>query len=139
MNPLTRKIFVALFAVMLGISLVAPQAGAVDHCIGSMCPRCNWVMHPTSESVPAIGFDGQMCGSSFTSSPCNLHNYPDSNTKIFTVTSIKQDQQKTGGSITFAVFRAPLVQNAFGNGKRDQSRLTFDTIPIYLQNLSLLC
>ena len=139
MNPLTRKIFVFLFAVMLGISLVAPHADAVDHCIGSMCPHCNWVMHPISESVSAIGFDGQMCDSSFTTSPCNLHNYPDLNTKIFTVTSIKQDRQKTGGAITFAVFRASLVQSSTGKGKRDQSRFTFDTIPIYLQNLSLLC
>lgn len=139
MNPLTRKIFVVLFAVMLGISLVAPQADAVDQCIGSMCSHCNWVVAPTSESVPAVGFDGQTCDSSFTTSPCSLNNYHDSNTKIFTVTSIKQDQQKTGGPIIFAVFRASLVQNATGNGKRHQSRFSFDTIPIYLQNLSLLC
>jgi hypothetical protein len=139
MNPLTRKIFVVLFAVMLGISLVAPHVGAVDHCIGSMCSHCNWVVPPISESLPSVGFDGQMCGSSFTTSPCSLNNYPDSNTKIFTVTTIKQDRQKTGGAITFAVFRTSLVQNAIGNGKRDQSRFSFDTIPIYLQNLSLLC
>jgi hypothetical protein len=139
MNSLTRKIFVALLAVMLGISLVAPQADAVDHCIGLMCSHCNWVLPPISESVPAVGFDGQMCGSSFTTSPCSLNNQPDSNTKIFTVTTIKLDRQKTGGAIPFAVFRASLVQNAIGNGKRDQSRFKFDTIPIYLQNLSLLC
>ena len=139
MNPLTRKIFVALFAVMLGISLVSPQVGAVDHCIGSMCSHCNLVVPPTSESVQAVGFDGHMCDSSFTTSPCSLNTYPDSNTKVFTVTSIKQDRQKTGGAITVAVFRASLVQNSTGNGKRDQSRFTFDTIPIYLQNLSLLC
>lgn len=139
MNPLTRKIFVVLFAVMLGISLVSPYADAVDHCIGSMCSHCNWVMHPTSESVPAVGFDGQMCDSSFTTSPCSLNTYPDSNTKIFTVTSRKQDRQKTGGPITFTVIRASLVQNSTGNGKRHQSRFAFDTIPIYLQNLSLLC
>jgi hypothetical protein len=139
MNPLTRKIFVGLFAVMLGISLTAPQADAVGHCIGSVCSHCNWVLLPTSESVPTVGFDGQMCDSSLTTSPCSLNNYPDSNTKIFTVTSIKQDQQKTGGSITFAVFKASLVQNAIGNGKRDQSRFSFDTIPIFLQNLSMLC
>lgn len=139
MNPLTRKIFVVLFAVMLGISLVAPKADAVDHCIGSMCSHCNWVLPPISESVPAVGFDGQMCGSSFTTSPCSLNNHPDSDTKIFTVSTIKQDRQKTGGAILFAVLRASFVQNAIGNGKRDQSRFSFDTIPIYLQNLSLLC
>ena len=139
MNPLTRKIFVVLFAVMLGISLVSPYADAVDHCIGSMCSHCNWVMPPIGGSIQAVGFDGQICDSSFATSPCNLHNHPDSNSKIFAVTSIKQDQQKTGGSLTFDVLNASLVQNSTGNGKRIQSRLTFDTIPIYLQNLSLLC
>jgi hypothetical protein len=139
MNPLTRKIFVVLFAVMLGVSLITPQADAVGQCTGSMCSHCNWVMPPIGGSIPAVGFDGQICDSSFATSPCNLNNHPDSNSKIFAVTSIKQDQQKTSGSLTFDVFRASLVQNSTGNGKRIQSRLTFDTIPIYLQNLSLLC
>ena len=139
MNSLTGKLFVVLFAVMLGISLITPQAGAFDHCIGSMCSHCNWVMTPIGESVPAAGSGGQKCDSPFTTSPCNLHNYPASNTKIFTVTSTKQDRQKTGGTITIAVFDTSFIQNVIGNGKRVQSRLTFDTIPIYLQNLSLLC
>ena len=139
MNPLTRKIFIVLFAVMLGISLVAPHADAVDHCIGSLCSHCNWVMPSMIESIPEAGFNGQKCDSSFSNTPCNLHNYPDSNTKIFAVTSTKQDRQKTGGTITIAVFDTSFIQNVIGNGKRVQSRLTFDTIPIYLQNLSLLC
>jgi hypothetical protein len=139
MNPLTRKIFVVLFAVMLGISLIAPHADAADHCIGSMCSHCNWIMHPISESVPVVGFDGQMCDSSLSTSSCSLNNYPDSNTKIFTVTSIKQDRKKTGDAFTFFDFSASLVQNSTGNGKKDQSRFTLDTIPIYLRNLSLLC
>jgi hypothetical protein len=139
MNPLTRKIFVVLFAVMVGVSLIGPHADAFDHCIGSMCPNCNWVMSPISDSASAADVDGQMCDSSFTTSHCSLNNYPDSNTKIFAVTSIKQDRQKTGGPVAFAVLRASLAQTSIGNGKKGQFRLTFDTIPIYLQNLSFLC
>jgi len=139
MNSLTRKIFVVLFAVMLGISLIAPHVDAVDHCIGSMCSHCNWVMLPISESVPAAGFDGQMCDSSFTTSPCSLNNYPDSNTKIFTVTSIKQDRQKTGGSFAVAIFGTSLLQNVSKKGNGDHFQITTETIPIYLKNLSFLC
>jgi hypothetical protein len=139
MNPLTRKIFVFLFAVMLGISLVSPQADAVDHCIGSMCSHCNWVVPPISESLPSVGFDGQMCGSSFTTSPCSLNNYPDSNTKIFTVTSIKQDRQKTGGSFAVVIFGTSLLQNVSKKGNGDHFQITTETIPIYLKNLSFLC
>ena len=139
MNSLARKIIVVLFAVMLGISLITPKADAVDHCMGSMCSHCTWMMPPMSESIPAVGFDGQMCDSSFATSPCNLNNLPDSNTKIFTVTSTKRNRQKTDSSITVAVFGTSLLQNVIKNGKRGQFRITSDTIPIYLQNLSLLC
>jgi hypothetical protein len=139
MNSLARKILIVLFAVMLGTSLVAPHADAVGHCIGSMCSHCDFIMPPMSESIPAAGFNGQMCDSSFTTSPCSLNTHPDSNTKIFTVTSTEQNRQKAGGSFTFAVSGTSLVQNAVGNGKIGQLRITSDTIPIYLRNLSFLC
>lgn len=139
MNSLARKIIVVLFAVILGISLITPQADAVDHCKGSLCFHCNRMVPQSNQLIPTIGFGGQICDSSFATSPCNLNNYQDSNTKIFIVTTIKQSRQKTGCSITFAVFGTSLVQNAIGNGNRGQFRMTSDTIPLYLQNLSLLC
>lgn len=139
MNSLASKIIVVLFAVMLGINLTTPKADAVDHCMGSICSHCNWMMTPISESVLAFGSDGQMCDSSFATSPCNLNNHPEPNIKIFIVSSIKQDRQKTDGSFTFAVFGTSLLQNVIENSKRDQFQITTDTIPIYLQNLSLLC
>lgn len=139
MNSLARKIIVVLFAVMLGISLITPQADAVDHCKGVLCPSCNRLLSPISESIPAVGSVNQLCNSSFATHPCNLNNHPVSNTKIFTVSSIKQDRQKTGGAVTFAVFGTSVLQNVIGKGNRAQFQITSDTIPIYLQNLSLLC
>ena len=139
MNSLAKKIFVVLFALMLGFGLIIPQADAVDHCIGSMCSNCNWMMPPMSGSIPGVGFDGQMCNSSFAAGPCNLNNHPDSNTKIFTVTSIKQNRKKTGSPITFAIFGTSLLQNVSKKGNGGHFQVTTDTIPIYLKNLSFLC
>lgn len=139
MNSLSRKIIVALFAVMLGINLNILRADAVDHCVGSSCLHCNGMKLSLSESVPVSGADSQMCDSSFTNNPCNLNRSPESNTKIFIVSSIKQDRYETGGSFTIFNCEIYLLQSIRENRAPDQFRPTTGTIPIYLQNLSFLC
>jgi hypothetical protein len=139
MNSLTRKIILVLFALMLGIYLISPKAEAVDHCIGSACAHCTLMPHSLSELIPAFGPNGQICNSSFEISPCNLNNHRELNSKLFIVSSIKQDRQKNYDSVPVADFGTFLLLNAIEKGKRDQSQIATDTIPIYLQNLSLLC
>jgi hypothetical protein len=139
MNSLSRKIIVALFAVMLSINLISPDADAVDHCVGSSCLHCNGMMLSHSESLPVFGSDGPMCHSSFANSPCNLNRNPESNTKIFIVSSIKQDRHETGGSFTISNREIYFLPSIRENRAPDQFRPTTGNIPIYLQNLSFLC
>ena len=139
MNSLTRKIIVALFAVMLSISLVAPGADAIDHCVGSSCLHCNPIMLSVSEVEPVFGSNGPMCDSSFANSPCKLNNNPESNTKIFIVSSIKQNRHETGSSFTISNCAIYFLQSVRENRAPDQFQLTTGTTPIYLQNLSFLC
>jgi hypothetical protein len=80
-----------------------------------------------------------MCDSSFGNSPCNLNRNPESNTKIFIVSSIKQDRHETGGSFTISNCEIYFLQSIRKNRAPDQFRPTTGTIPIYLQNLSFLC
>ena len=139
MNSLTKKIIVALFAVMLSISLIAPGADAIDHCVGSSCLHCNPMMLSVSESELVIGSDGPMCDSSFANSPCKLNNNPESNTKIFIVSSIKQNRQETGNYLAIFNSKISFLQSIREDRVSNQFRLTTGTIPIYLQNLSFLC
>jgi hypothetical protein len=80
-----------------------------------------------------------MCDSSFGNSPCNLNRNPESNTKIFIVSSIKQDRHETGGSLTIFNCEISSLQSIRENRALDEFRPTTGTIPIYLQNLSFLC
>ncbi len=139
MNLFFRKIVACLFAVMLGMNIVSLTAGAVDHCVGSSCLHCNGMMLSLSESVTVFGSDGPMCDSSFGNSPCNLNRNPESNTKIFIASSIKQDRHETGGSFTISNCEIYFLQSIRKNRAPDQFRPTTGTIPIYLQNLSFLC
>jgi len=139
MNLFSRKIVVCLFAVMLGMNIVSLTAGAVDHCVGSPCFHCNGMMIAHNEPAPVFGSAGHMCYSSFANSPCNLNRNPESKTKIFIVSSIKQDRHETDGSFTISNCEIYFLQSVRKNRAPDQFRPTTGTIPIYLQNLSFLC
>lgn len=139
MYSLSRKIIVVLFGLMLSINMISPEAYAIDHCVGSSCLHCNGMMLSFSESAPVFGSDGQMCDSSFTNSPCNLNRNPESNTKLFVVSSIKQNRQEVGGSFTIYNCEISSLQSIRENTTPDQFRPAIGTIPIYLQNLSFLC
>jgi len=140
MNSLSGKIIVALFAVMLGINLIALKVDAVDYCVGSSCLHCKGMMLSVSESATVFGSDGTMCDSSFANSPCKLNNNPQLNTKVFIISSIKQDRHETGNDITiFNNSEIFFLQSIREDRTPDRFRLTTGTIPIYLQNLSFLC
>jgi len=139
MNSLSRKIIVALFAVMLSINFNILRADAVDHCESPSCLNCNGMMITGGKSTPIFAFADHMCHASSGNTPCNLNKNPEPNELTFIVSSINIDQQKTGGAFTFAIFETSLLQNVSENGRRGQFQVTTNTIPIYLQNLSLLC
>ena len=139
MNFSSKKIIVALFALMLGINLIMPKADAVGFCEGPSCLNCNGMIIAADKSTPIFAFADHMCHASFGNTPCNLKENLGPNALTFIVSSISIDQQKTGGAFTFAIFETSLLQNVSENGRRDQFQITTNTIPIYLQNLSLLC
>jgi len=134
-----KKIIVVLFAVMLGINVISPEADAIEHCVGSACVHCNGMMLSLSESVPVLGSDGQMCDSAFTNSPCNLNKNPESNTNPFIISSIKQDRQEPGGSFTILNGEIAFLPSIRKKRTPNPFQPTTDTIPLYLQNLSFLC
>jgi len=139
MNFSSKKLIVALFAVMLGINLNMPMADAVNHCEGQLCLTCNGMMITAGKTTPIFAFTDHMCHASIGNTPCNLKKNPEPNTQIFIVSSLNIDQQKTGGSFAFAFFGTSLLQNVSGRGHGGHFQITTDTIPIYLKNLSLLC
>jgi len=141
MNFLSKKLIVAVFAVMLGINLNMPSADTGNHCQGQSCLTCNDMMIATGKSTPIFMFAGhdRMCHAVIGNTPCSLKKNPEPNTQIFIVSSLKVDQQKTGGSFAFAIFGTSLFQNVDKEGNGGHFQITKDTIPIYLKNLSLLC
>lgn len=141
MNFLSKKLIVAFFAVMLGINLYMPKADAVNHCEGRLCSACNGMMIAAGKSTPIFMFAGhdRMCQASIGNTPCSLKKSPEPNAQIFIVSSLNVDQQKTGGSFTFATFGTSILLNVSENGNDDHFQITTDTIPIYLKNLSFLC
>jgi len=141
MNMLSKKLIVAVFAVMLGINLNMPNADAVNRCQGQLCLACNGMMIANGKSTPIFMFAGndRICHASIGNTPCNLKKNPEPNAQIFIASSLNVDQQKTGGSFAFAIFGTSLLQKVSKKGNDSHFQITTDTIPIYLKNLSLLC
>ena len=141
MNSLSKKLIVAFFVVMVGINLNMPKTDAANHCEGQLCLTCNGMMIAAGKSTPIFAFAGHdhMCQASIGNTPCNLKKKPEPNDPIFIVPALNIDQQKTGGSFAFPISGTPLLQIANEKGNADHVRITTDTIPIYLKNLSMLC
>ena len=141
MNILSKKLIVAVFAVMLGMNLNMPNADAVNHCQGQLCLTCDDMMIAAGKSTPIFMVAGhdRMCHAIIGNTPCRLKKNPEPNTQIFIVSSLKADQQKTGGSFAFAISGTSLFQNVNREVNGGHFQIATDTIPIYLKNLSLLC
>jgi hypothetical protein len=139
MNFSARNICVAFLAVVLGIYLLTPKADAVEHCVGSMCLHCNGMIFSVNESATRFGFDDHMCDVSFGNSPCNLNRNSNPNAPVVITSSTNPYRQITGALSGFAGYNPSLFQNAGGNNKVARFHIASGTIPIYLQNLTLLC
>jgi hypothetical protein len=125
---------------MLGLNSDISKAHAVNQCPGSLFLHCNGMILSPNGLSPAFGIDHQICDSSFSDSTCNLDKYPASNVRLFIISTTNIDQQYTGGSLAVAIFKTTSLQFISHNDtKKNHFYLSKDTIPIYLQNLSLIC
>lgn len=135
----TRNICVVLLAVVLGIYLLTPKAGAVEHCVGSVCLHCNGMILSVNESATMFGFDDQRCDVSFGHTPCSLNKHSDPNASALIVSPTNPYRQEAFVFFALISCEPSLFQNIGGNDKAGRFQITSDNIPIYLQNLSFLC
>ncbi len=139
MNSLSKKIVVCLFVLMFCINFGSTTLGAVDQCLGQSCFFCNDMPIAHEQLIHTGDSTGRVCHSSSANIPCNLEKNSGTNKQIFTVSSGKKDRQEIDGLFTFSTCKPFFIQTIRDSGKIDQLWATTDPIPIYLQNLSLLC
>ncbi len=139
MNLLSRKIVACFFAVMVSINLMPAAQGAVDLCVSQSCFYCYKMAIDLNEPTPIFGTAGHMCDSFSENNPCHLNKNTEPNAQAFIVSSVKEDRQETDGLLIFSIPESSFLKNIRGNETINHFRTTTNSVPIYLQNLSLLC
>ncbi len=139
MNSLPGKIVVCLFIIMFGINLGSVPAGEVDQCVDQSCFFCTARPMAHNEHTPIDDSAGHECYPSSADVPCNLKKDSVQHAPAFIVSSIRVDRQEDNGFTPFSVGEPSLLKFVRGNSTLGNSWITPDPIPIYLQNLSLLC
>ena len=139
MNLMSRKIVACFFAVMVGINLMPAALGAVDLCVSQSCFHCDKMAIDLNEPTPIFGTTGHMCDSFPENNPCHLNKNTKPNEQAFIVSSVKEDRQETDGLLIFSISESSFLKNIRGNETINHFRTTTNSVPIYLQNLSLLC
>ncbi len=139
MNLSTRNICVTILASVLGIYLLMPRAYAAGHCVGPMCLQCSERIFSVNAAASEVGLDNHLCDISFGNSPCDLKSTSNPNAAAVITLSTNMYRQLIGHLSGFAGYYPLLFQNPGGNDKTARFHIAIDTIPIYLQNLSLLC
>jgi hypothetical protein len=135
----TRNIGIALLAVVLGTYLLMPKADAAGHCAGSMCLQCNEKIFLINESATKVGLNDHLCDISFGNYPCDLKNNSNPKAAAVIVSVRNSDRQVAGASSGFTGYNPSSFLNAGGNDKAARFHIASGTVPIYLQNRSLLC
>ena len=135
----SRNICTVLLAAVLGIYLLMPKAEAAGQCTGSTCLHCSGILFSVNESATTVGVDDHLCDVAFGNSHCNLDKNSHSNAPAIIVPAKDPDRQGTGAFFGFADYNLSLFQNKGRNNTAPRFHLRSSTIPIYLQNLSLLC
>ena len=139
MNFSIKNICVALLAIMLGTYLLMPKADAAGRCAGSICLHCNGRIFSVNESATKAGLNDGLCDISFGNYPCDLKNNSNPNAAAAIVSVRTSDRQAAGALSAFAGYNPATFQIAGGNNKAVRFHIASGTVPIYLQNLSLLC
>ena len=140
MSSLTGKIVVCILVVMLGISLIAATAGAVDQCVRQLCCYRSDMPIAVYEPTPACDSAGHGCCSSSANIHCNMSKNHVHDAQAFILSSVREELQKEAGDlITVAICEPHFLLKIIGKGTTNRFWITTDHTPIYLQNLSLLC
>jgi hypothetical protein len=139
MNLSTRNIFVTILASVFSIYLLMPRAYAAGRCVGPMCLQCSERIFSVNAAASDVGTDNHLCDISFGNSPCDLKSTSNPIASAVITLPTNMYPQVTGHLSGFAGYVPLLFQNPGGNDKTARFHIAIDTIPIYLQNLSLLC
>ena len=139
MNSFPGKIVACLLVAMLGINLVAATASAVDQCLSQSCCCCDGMQGAIHEPIPAGDSARHGCCSSSANIPCNLNKNHMLDAQVFIVSSVRENLREANGLSTFVIGEPSFFQTFRGNGTPNQFWITTDPIPIYLQNLTLIC
>ncbi|MFC1829661.1 hypothetical protein ACFL0O_08620 [Thermodesulfobacteriota bacterium] len=140
MKSLSRKIFACLLVFMLGFNLAAPIANAIAQCADhACCCRSNMTMaHHGHGSITISAANG--CCSSSGKMPCNLNRMFETQAQVFTLSNTREVLQKNNtGLAGCSADDPPFLQASSKNHTSSPSRVTTDPIPLYLQNLTLIC
>jgi hypothetical protein len=134
-----RKISVAILAAVLGAYLLMPKADAAGLCAGAMCLHCNERIFSVTESTSKVGLDDHLCEVSLGNVPCNLDIHSNLNAPVIITSSASSYRHVSGIFFVVAGYNPSLSHNAGGSGRAVRFPMASGSIPIYLQNLSLLC
>ncbi len=139
MNSSHRKIVACILLIMLGINFSTAIAGTVNRCASQAGCCCDGIQGAIHEPIPAGDSARHGCCSSSGNTSCNLNeNYmPDS--QVFIVSSVRENLREAEGLITFVIGEPSFFQTFRENGTTNQFWITTGPIPIYLQNLTLIC
>ncbi|MEE8552110.1 MAG: hypothetical protein V3S72_02295 [Desulfobacterales bacterium] len=139
MSSLPGKIVACILVVMLGISLIAATAGAVDQCVRQLCCYRSDMPIAVNEPTPAYDSAGHGCFSSSANISCKMSKNHVHDAQAFILSSVREELQKADGLITVAICEPHFLQKIIGKGTTNRFWITTNHTPIYLQNLSLLC
>lgn len=139
MNLSIKNICVVLLAAVMGIYLLMPQADAAGQCTGSMCLHCNGMLYSVNESSTDVRVGDHMCDVAIGSSSCNLDQHSNPSIPVVILSAKNPDRHGNSASYAIAGYNLSLFQNLWINDKAPRFHFRSGAIPIYLQNLSLLC
>jgi hypothetical protein len=134
-----RHIYVVLLASLLGIYLLMPKADAAGQCAGVMCVHCTEMIFPVNEAATTDGLNDRLCDVSLGNFPCNPDKHSSLNASVVIPLSSNSYRRVSGILLGFAAYNSSLYRHVGENEKAARFHISSATIPIYLQNLSLLC
>ena len=138
-NLLFSKITAGIFAVLLCIQPFSAIAGDGFPCASRMCCCRGAVTTARHKPVLPDNSAEHDCCTTSSSMPCSMNKRPVSDPHDCMVSSARGNRQEIGSLVTLVIDEASCLQAISGNGTSHPLRITTDPIPIYLQNLTLIC
>ena len=138
MNSFHRKLALCLSVVVFCFHLFGVPADAVDSCAGRWCCCVASPMDRHGRSVTAVSVEHECC-SSPQKVPCHLDKNRMRDRQIFVTSVAMRDLQPISNLMAITNETTAKLQPFSGSTTKSPCWAVTDPIPIYLQNLTLIC